>query len=206
MKILVEGSESEYEGAEFGGSRFDMDRSRGNSSALGTDIEMIKTEKTPEERQAAFDKRRQRKEHEMVDWSSSEDEENIDPKRRLSGKSRKDKKRILDALEDAKQGEIQQNYRMQREQLRHDAEMARVKMAERMHGEEMLENMHATSMSVADKKETEISFTTKDKVDVVVKKVEVPREENDNQLLTMGNKVTDKPPETADTALAPVKQ
>ena len=36
---------------------------------------------------------------------------------------------------------------MQREALRHDAEMARVKMNERKHGEEMLENMNVTSMS-----------------------------------------------------------
>ena len=70
---------------------------------------------------------------------TEEDEENA--KRRLSGKSRDDKRRILAELENVKQMEIQMNYKMERQQLRHDARMAQQKIGEHNRAQEMLDAM-----------------------------------------------------------------
>lgn len=84
------------------------------------------------EREEAAARERERRRGDLADMSETpSSDENEDIHKKLKGKSRADKKRILKELEQAKQVEIQMHYKMERQQLRHDARMAHQKLGEK---------------------------------------------------------------------------
>lgn len=89
-------------------------------------------ELTMKEKEEAHARERERRRGDLADMSDTpSSDENEDIHKKMKGKSRADKKRILKELEQARQVEIQMHYKMERQQLRHDARMAHQKLGEK---------------------------------------------------------------------------
>ena len=123
-----------------------------------------------------------------------ESDEDLSPdslkaKDKLKGKSRREKQRILHELENQKQIIIQEKYKSERQQLRHDARMAQQKIGERERTNQMMQELSMSSMvelndPVGGKKKGENSTDARTKEGLMVR---LQRNANDNTQLADDN-------------------